>query len=374
MLLAAFQGLIIGILLFYTRINKASNRLLAVLLWLISLASLNLFLGTTGLYYSTTAIAIIHALVPMVIIMPIGPLIFLYTQSAHDPAFRIQKRHGWHFLSLIIDLVPQLTALIFFAGSFSGVIKTGPQTWGSFIDSYNVYSDIPRWFSLTIYVWLAHKHLSVTSNKIQGPSLYEKKKSDWLRQFLNLFMAFQFIWLLYLIPYVIPTYTDFMLDTVGWYPVYIPLAVLVYWLGLKGYIINYSIASGIKGEKTGKPLLPSAAMHATAALLMKSMEHDKQFLNPSLNLDCLSEYIGVAPKTISKVINQHFGKNFNDFVNDFRVAEFKRRILDHNLAHLTINGIAADCGFNSPATFQRAFKQSTGMSPTDFRKSAQILS
>jgi AraC-like DNA-binding protein len=53
-------------------------------------------------------------------------------------------------------------------------------------------------------------------------------------------------------------------------------------------------------------------------------------------------------------------------VNDYRLSEFKKRVGNKAFKHMTISGIALECGFNSQATFQRAFKQSMGISPTEY--------
>jgi AraC-like DNA-binding protein len=53
-------------------------------------------------------------------------------------------------------------------------------------------------------------------------------------------------------------------------------------------------------------------------------------------------------------------------VNAYRIEEVKERLLAPGHQHLTITGIALGCGFNSQATFQRAFKNSTGVSPKEF--------
>lgn len=61
------------------------------------------------------------------------------------------------------------------------------------------------------------------------------------------------------------------------------------------------------------------------------------------------------------------GKSFNEFVNEYRVNAFKQEAMQPKMSHLTIAGIAFECGFNSQATFQRTFKQITGMSPSEFK-------
>jgi AraC-like DNA-binding protein len=67
------------------------------------------------------------------------------------------------------------------------------------------------------------------------------------------------------------------------------------------------------------------------------------------------------------VLNQHLHTSFNEFVNEYRVSAFKQKLCTDEVKHLTIAGIAAECGFNSQATFQRTFRQVTGLSPSEFK-------
>ena len=71
------------------------------------------------------------------------------------------------------------------------------------------------------------------------------------------------------------------------------------------------------------------------------------------------------------MINAGAGKNFNDFVNAYRVDEFKRQVREPASAHLSFLGLALDCGFNSKATFNRAFKKFTGTSPKEFTEAQE---
>jgi AraC-like DNA-binding protein len=189
-----------------------------------------------------------------------------------------------------------------------------------------------------------------------------------MQQFVRVFLVFQAIWFLYLIPYIIPKYTDAMLGNFDWYPVYIPLAILVYWLGIKGYAISQQ-QSGKKITTINSPLTVTA-IQQTISLLNQAMQKDKLYLNPNLTLALVSENTGIAQKTISAVLNQHLHKSFNEFINEFRVEAFKEKIQQTDMNQFTIAGIAFECGFNSQATFQRTFKQITGMSPSEFRNSA----
>ena len=96
------------------------------------------------------------------------------------------------------------------------------------------------------------------------------------------------------------------------------------------------------------------------------MVNEKLYLNPELTLSELSDKVESHNSLISNVINTKFQKNFNDFVNEFRVNVFKEKIKDPKLQHLTLLAIAFDCGFNSKSTFNRAVKKVTGEMPSAF--------
>jgi AraC-like DNA-binding protein len=365
-LLGALQGFIVSILLFRRKTNKQSDSLLAFLLLLMSLASLNLYCFNTGFMDKNLVTRIISWVVPLVIVMPMGPLIYFYIQSMLDPSFRLTRRHRLQFWLGLIDIVPELTAIIFIAGAYMHIIFPNPQPWGLFIDRYNMYADIPRWISLTLYTLLSYRYLK----KVSGNGGEKSAKHKWLQQFIAVFLVFQLIWFIYLIPYVLPAYSDKLLKWVDWYPIYIPLAIMIYWLGIKGFVLSVS-ADSEKKKKARSQELPGAIVQQATDLLEKAMEQDRLFLNPALNLELLAAHTGIPAKTISAVLNQHHHRSFNEWLNAYRLQEFKQKIREGYLQQLTISAIALECGFNSQATFQRIFKQSLGMTPSEYLKTAR---
>ena len=105
--------------------------------------------------------------------------------------------------------------------------------------------------------------------------------------------------------------------------------------------------------------------------LLAYMTTDKPYLEPELSLAALARRLHTNPVVLSQVINTGAGKNFNDFVNQYRVDEFKRQVRNPANAHLSFLGLALDCGFNSKATFNRAFRKFTGRSPGEFLAGAE---
>ncbi len=368
-LLGALQGCIVCGLLFFSKKNKRTNRLLAALILLITLACFNLY-GNYVNWFNSDIVRFIFDIVPLVVVMPLGPLIYFYIQSSLDPDFTIGKKQRRHFYPVLTDLVPSLTVIVFIAGTITKLVKNNPGPWGSFIDNYNVYADIPRWISVTIYVWLSVKYLNAYKIKYNGLFNEQTNNFRWLSQLTRAFTIFQSVWLLYLVPYVIPRYTNWMLDTFNWYPIYIPMAVLIYWLGIKGYLISQQAVTAKKSISA--TALTAETIQQVIASLTKAMQEQKAYLNPNLSLAVMAETTGFSQKIISAILNQHLQKSFNEFVNQYRVNEFKEKIQMPETNNLTIAGIAFECGFNSQATFQRTFKEITGQSPSVFRKMALL--
>jgi AraC-like DNA-binding protein len=367
-LMGALQGCIISVLLFYSK--KTDNRLLASLIFLISLASLNTWLENQQWYHSGLFFQLFSAVVPMVIIMPLGPLLYFYTLSSLDSDFTLRKRDLIHFYSVVIDLLPWFIYIFYLIGLVTGLLKNNPTPVSSFVDNYNVYADIPRWLSMTAYLIYSIRYVAAYSKQNNVPQ--QSFQLKWLSQFMIAFLIFQSIWLIYLIPYIIPAFTDRVLLTFNWYPIYVPLSILIYWLGIKGYVIRQH--QNITTPKTSAALLSPVIVNETISGLKKAMKEDQLYLNPELNLSLLSKHTGIAPKILSAVLNQHLRESFTDFVNSYRIAAFKEKYRQPENSHLTILGIALQCGFGSQATFQRSFKQFTGLSPSEFKDSTlQIL-
>ena len=375
-LLGALQGFILSVLVWANRNTQSpAHRLLAFLIFLLALACTNLYISESGIEDEYTILQVVQQLLPLIVVMPVGPLIYFYVASLTDPDFRLQKKHRWHFVPVILDLFPKLVVWMLLVGLVAQWIEPAKSdSWGNFIDTYNTYADIPRWFSITFYLLLARKLLHRVGIPASTTTLPDSQRK-WLHQFVNAFLIFQGIWLLFLIPYVIPSLHGSLLENASYYPIYIPLAILVYWLGIKGYLqlklagsttqiasVENEVAKNLNVASVFSPDEVNEYIH----LLKKAMEENKLYLEPALQLQTVAGHTGIPQKAISYVLNNHLQKSFNEFVNEYRLAEVKTRLLEGSDTHLTIAGLALECGFNSQATFQRAFKNSLGVSPREF--------
>lgn len=120
-----------------------------------------------------------------------------------------------------------------------------------------------------------------------------------------------------------------------------------------------------KYEKSG---LKSPDAENYLNILLEYMENKKPYLHGDLALQDISDALDIPKHYITQIINERLGKNFYNFVNEYRVNEFKVRITDPKNNHLTLLGISLDCGFNSKSSFNAIFKQVTGKTPTQYKK------
>lgn len=100
--------------------------------------------------------------------------------------------------------------------------------------------------------------------------------------------------------------------------------------------------------------------------LEEHMEKEKPFLDRELSIFDLSERLHIPRHFLSEIINEHMGKNFYTLVNDYRVEEVKKRLVDPRYKNLTILAIAFDSGFNAKSSFNTIFKEKTGMTPSEY--------
>ncbi len=105
--------------------------------------------------------------------------------------------------------------------------------------------------------------------------------------------------------------------------------------------------------------------------LQRAMETDEAYRTEGLTIGALAETLGTPEHQLRKLINQSMGfKNFNAYLNTYRLAVAKADLSNLELARKQVLTIALDAGYASLGPFNRAFKEETGQTPTEFRKQA----
>ncbi|RME98074.1 MAG: helix-turn-helix domain-containing protein [Bacteroidetes bacterium] len=96
------------------------------------------------------------------------------------------------------------------------------------------------------------------------------------------------------------------------------------------------------------------------------LNSERLFLDPKLSLKSLADALGTNTKYLSQVVNHCSGHNFQNFLNRYRVDEFKRLVQENQHTHLTLFGLAQQCGFKNKSTFYKVFKDITKQTPKEF--------
>jgi len=117
-----------------------------------------------------------------------------------------------------------------------------------------------------------------------------------------------------------------------------------------------------------KDLLTNELKNKYSKKLVSYMEEDSPYLDPNLSLKDLAKYLDIHSNQLSWLINYEFHKNFNEYINHYRVEAFKKNATDNKKAHITLIGLAYESGFNSKTVFNTFFKKETGMTPVQYLK------
>ena len=132
-------------------------------------------------------------------------------------------------------------------------------------------------------------------------------------------------------------------------------------LDLQGIVLE------TKSPVASSPLDNSQIEHYSEAIELL-MNEKKLYIDPELSLKQLAAHVGLHANKLSWLLNNHFGNNFNDFINRFRIMEFQKMAIDPANKNLTLLGLAYDSGFNSKTVFNTFFKKETGMTPKQWVK------
>ncbi|MCX6288043.1 MAG: helix-turn-helix domain-containing protein [Bacteroidetes bacterium] len=117
---------------------------------------------------------------------------------------------------------------------------------------------------------------------------------------------------------------------------------------------------------TDTPPLPTEINKNLIVQLEGLLIKDKIYLNENMSLTETAHMLDTNTAYLSRLINEHYTINFSAFLNRYRIEEAKKMILDDHCNNLSIEGIAKNAGFRSKSTFNQVFKNSTGLTPTEF--------
>lgn len=241
-------------------------------------------------------------------------------------------------------------------------------------DKYTIFEEI---FSLLVSLTVFGYSFHILSKK---EKLFSKILSfdnlKWIYTFFKLGAFTYIFWIVALAITVALNFKDFIYS---YYPLRILTTVLIYWIGYQAILqlrllkerkdlrnkLNFNFAIEENNEDKNEENADKKLLFDKIESLIKEK---KLFINPKLNLDFLAIEVDINASKLSNIIKQFSGKNFNDYMNEFRINLAKKLLVHKDYKNYTITSIGLESGFNSKSTFYYAFKKHTGFTPLEFQK------
>lgn len=364
--IGAAQGLINGgILLLSKEGNLLARRLYAFMLlalaYLLLKEILLLFgLGKYDLWY--------HILVDFN--WTYGPLLYLLVRARMYPERKLRKTDWVLVIPLVIELICSnfvRTQNFYWDGtkeSLSWAGYWGYMLWMNYPTRYIIGSALLSYFALKSNQLL---------NSIPEQMVMNQQEANRLKRLIRTTSIYFFVFALILVVdmtiYLLTndSYFYFYFTRFFYYPFFIGIAGLTYWLGF--------VAIRQQEEVLLSPAPPSESVEKLAQYeqiireVSELMTSEKLYLDPELKLAALANRLAVKPYLLSKSLNTIQNVTFTDYINLLRVEDVERSLRSGEKDHLSLLGIALDAGFNSKTSFQRATQKFRGLSPSELKRS-----
>ena len=367
---AVIQGLLFALLCCfrYYRERRLPDLFMAALLWLLTIRVAFWMLGFAGWYDRHNWQTFFMYYFPFNTLIWIGPCFYFYFLSLTNRDFLIRKIHWPH------AILPALLLLLYvckFAMDFSHypfpvseATQFGTQGPLAQLDKADLVY-VLAYLSLAYYLWMVFDSFSnyrdyLTQQVADG----ERLKLGWLKGLIAFVSAALTVFLVF----HIAGYFLLMSYRLNWYP-YLLLSVVIYYVSINGYYHAPALFRFLSFEPDA--LLVEKNQPLTNLELWKTQLSDlialqQPYLDSELTLAKLAQQMAVSPPLLSRIINEGYGQNFNDYINHLRVASIIGRFEQQAHLKYSLMGVAYDCGFNSKTTFNRAFKKATGQTPSNY--------
>ena len=362
-LIFGIQAIVLVILILRKRPIKQSNIFLALILFFFALMSVNAALAHFLIVFNKINL---YGHLRLQLLFGIGPSLYFYTKSITDPDYHISRKEYIHFIPVVLEFIYLRTP--FFQKGYEyrsrfyqkGVYEI-PFELHSFVDSI-----IQNLMALSAIIYISFSIWLFFRYKKWLKSNYSNLKSKSLRWFSIPLFLYSGFWILWMF---IRTLDDIFfqnqLQDSYTLPFVIGISVATCWIGFKGYIKAQIDAVGFSKESLNVKL--KSANPEVANEIINLMLTQKPYLNPDLDLQKLSEMIDMNSKIVSQIINTDLKMNFYEFINKYRVEEFKNRLQNQESDKFSLMGLAYECGFSSKSTFNHVFKKITGQTPSEYK-------
>lgn len=357
-------GIFISLFQFVLLLNKKSkslpDKLLALWMLIIGVHLLSYYLYYLGYWNKYPHLVGITVPFPFFY----GPMLYLYVSYSLKNENFISKKDYLHFAPIVISYLYMSKFYFFYSVEEKRLVDMGE------LDDFDTFSNILliafiiSGFSYSIFSYrLLNKYKLLINSNFSNT---ERVHLNWLKGFIWAVGAF------FVIVAILILTKDLIGISYSFNPDFIIYSIIVFSILVLGYygirhqnIFTDNVAVDVTiMESYKKSGLKDDDAKLMFQHLLELMEQHKPFLEPKLSLTALANLLNISPNHLSQIINQFGQKNFNDFVNQYRVEEFIRRSSEKS--HLSFLALALESGFNSKSTFNSVFKKHKGLTPSQF--------
>lgn len=341
-------------LLFIVRGNKEerlSDVLMGVLLFILALDIQDYTFGFAGINVLWNELNGF----PRGVALLVGPVLYFYLKAQLNAKFKLRWKDAVHLIPWFLQFVILLT--VFLQGKYAVQqfqMSTVSEVLGHIQNAVRIGSYI-IYFYLSIKLYRAYRVWSL--NHVSNADVLSFK---WYRNVIyGLILGYFFKEGMN----VVDGYLDLDFYQDWWWN--LGLVAIIIYLSIYGYsqiqpkFIDFDVDEPDENEQQ--------VNDGFAEKLNSFMQEQKPFLIPDLTINQLSKQLSVPINELSSYLNGTEKKNFNDYINAYRIAEFKAEMNKPENANYTLLSIGLDCGFNSKSTFNRAFKKIVGESPSSWK-------
>lgn len=145
--------------------------------------------------------------------------------------------------------------------------------------------------------------------------------------------------------------------------------ILVFTIGLYG-LVQYNVFSTYERITHKNPTINEETSKSNILNLINNIDNyvieNEIFTKKDLTVVDIATALEIHPRDVSKAINSHYQKNFNSYINEFRIKKAQELLKDNILENISIEGLSRDVGFHSKASFYQSFKKITGTTPKNY--------
>jgi len=360
LLICAVQGLLLATLLWRAPVNREANRWLALLIVSVAALMTPYIIGYAGFYERWPWLSF----APLSYTLAFGPLLYLYasTLTGTHP-----DRLWPHFLPVAVQFLAY--ALVF-------PLPLPTKNWwntvahGVFIDPG---LDVAALISIAAYGVAAYLRYRayrawLGDNRTDG-AVFEP---SWIRNFLAALALMAAVWTGFLVAKQIDPSRDYF----DQFPLYIGFSMLVLYLGIGGWRHSAMAFPPIIAPPSpellepSEPATPGRDWAGQGNAWLARIDAEQLWRDPGLTLAGLARILGTNTSYLSRGLGAAAGENFNAIINRRRVAEMQR-LLAVPGEQRDLLTLAFEVGFNSKASFNRAFQDFAGTSPSQWRLKSQ---